>query len=526
MAIIDNFFAMLGFQRASDAAAETIVKTVVVREDSSFVNDVTNFGTAGDKSAHSRPNTAQTPLRDNELMALYRFNPYAKKGVDWLPDQSVRKGWLVRDDRNDNPGRSVMEQTDKDLCVHKNFADADRWARLYGGALIIMVTDDELDSDFEALEDGDELNMALAGEWARKPLDLDKVRKVLNLLVVDRREYTVLEWDGDLRSKDYRKPSVYQVMPRMTGAALVTSFEVHASRCIQFIGRERPEGDMSADYAGDSVLDSALEAIKGKSIMDNAGRIIGSEATLPVLKVAGLPAKGTAFSWDAFYARMTAIALGKSASNAVVLGADEEYVHHTTSLSGWGELDQTQKEAVACALDMPVTELFQVAPSGMNANDSAGESRKAQAVLAHQVKVFKPHLEKLYGVVYASKEGPTDGTVPERFAVEFRPIDAPDLKTAAEIDKLEAEADSIRIGDGVYTPKHVAKSRFANGENGLLPVDPEEAENDALRKQAMLIESMEAAAKSNGNDAQIEADEQGKQGRNRSQGDPQRQLEQ
>ena len=52
-------------------------------------------------------------------------------------------------------------------------------------------------------------------------------------------------------------------------------------------------------------------------------------------------------------------------------------------------------------------------------------------------------------------------TDPVKFV--FKPLDAPDMKTIAETHKIQAEADSKYIADGVLLPEEVRNSRFNGG---------------------------------------------------------------
>jgi hypothetical protein len=78
----------------------------------------------------------------------------------------------------------------------------------------------------------------------------------------------------------------------------------------------------------------------------------------------------------------------------------------------------------------------------------------------------------VYEVLFAAKAGPTDGSVPGEWAVNFNPLDEPTEAEQAANRKLIGETDAIYIAAQVYTPEHVAESRF--GDKGyqteLLPV--------------------------------------------------------
>ena len=109
--------------------------TLVDRLDS-IANVLTGLGTSGDKGAQGRPDLTRRTLSFRELRCLYAFNGYAARFVDIVPDDATRKGWDVL---ADDGVVDVMEAEDKRLGLSSKVADAHRWARLDGGAALLLV---------------------------------------------------------------------------------------------------------------------------------------------------------------------------------------------------------------------------------------------------------------------------------------------------------------------------------------------------------------------------------------------------
>ena len=78
-----------------------------------------------------------------------------------------------------------------------------------------------------------------------------------------------------------------------------------------------------------------------------------------------------------------------------------------------------------------------------------------------------PALEKIAGLVFRAKTGPTGGVEPESWSFKFHPLWQLTEKEQAERNKAQAEADDLYIANGTTTPEEVAQSRFGGEEYSL-----------------------------------------------------------
>ena len=128
-----------------------------------YTNLLNKYGTAQDNSmAYSYE---QEPITaDMELVRLYEGNGLFSKIIDRPAEEAVKHG-LDIDYGDDSIAEYVEERLDE-LDFEEKFATAEKWARLYGGALIVMLCDD--------------------GGSLEEPLDYDKVRTIEELRVFER----------------------------------------------------------------------------------------------------------------------------------------------------------------------------------------------------------------------------------------------------------------------------------------------------------------------------------------------------
>ena len=96
-------------------------------------NLVTGMGTSRDKSSATQ--FVERILSDPELHAMYRDDWIAKKIVNIPAEDMVRKGrqWKAEDDQI-----TALENAEKALKVTAQLRKGQQWARLYGGAALIL----------------------------------------------------------------------------------------------------------------------------------------------------------------------------------------------------------------------------------------------------------------------------------------------------------------------------------------------------------------------------------------------------
>jgi phage-related protein (TIGR01555 family) len=445
--------------------------TALERRVDSFTNALTGFGTSGDRTTWGEPDVNRRPQSIEKLRAMVRFNGYAGRIVNFVALEATRKGWFVDDGTDDvDPFRD----DDRRLGTLAAFGEADRTARGKGGAVILLVTDDVKIGDFRALE---------------RPLRMGAQVKALQVFE-PHVEAMCIEWDGDPYSANYRKPLIWHITPLTPAIGLVVGARVHASRTIYVDGADvdRVTRLQNSGF-GDSVLEGCYDAIRNKTTHDNGGAILSTELHTNVLKLSNLANLSVSDQADLLWTRLKAMAQSVSMLNTILVGRDEEYTTRAANVTGFADLNEAAKEALATAAGMPMTVLFGTNPGGLGNNDTTGREALDKFIAGHQeARLREPsRVPRLYAA---------RGGEPKSWRVEFRPLDEPSGKELAEIEEINARSDSTRIGDQVLTPAHVAKSRYGKkGYGPILPVDnPDEASEQAKQAEEAAHEAAELAA--------------------------------
>lgn len=465
----------------------------------SIINYISGQGGPYDKGAAGEVDIARQPLDRASLTSLYRFNGFAARYIDLVPDEATRKGWRCEDRSPDaDPGADPMKDETERLEVVAKFSAALKMARLYGGALILMITDERPDPKLGPLRNpSDQLS---------RPLDPARLIAVRNLIVLDRYEATPATWESDVRSPRFGLPRTWHVSPNTNAISMgLNGVAVHHTRMLYFPGRRVPSS-IRVQNGGfdDSVLEGAWDQIRNKTSIDQACATFAQQLNYGVITTDASGVK-VGDQADYFAMRMRLIAEGRSALNLIVLSKDEKFESQSAPVTGIDQLNANAKESLAAVTGTPQTVIFGEAPGGLNTDGESHRNLLANLVAAYQQGYIRGPLVYLYVLCYAASEGPTAGVEPAKWTLVFEPLDELTEAETAAIRKTIAETDAIYVANGIVTAEHVAASRFSGAgyREEMLPVPTAEstgalgdpiAEAQAIMARARAVLAGEAEA--------------------------------
>ncbi len=376
-----------------------------------------------------------------QLEAMYAESWLAAKIVDAVAEDMTRAWRQVMFDDDTATARDsqmAVETEERRLSVPDAAQRALKWARLYGGSVVLL-----------AMRDGRH----------DQPLDVERVRRgdLQRLIVFDR---TQVQHDGrrfveDLASIHFGEPEAYQL------TAAGRRIELHHTRCLRFEGRVLPPGLSrgSAGWGG-SVLQPIFEAIRDKdSAMAGVSTMV-AEANVDVISTPGLADILSTERGEAIVTRrIAATALLKSIQRVLVLDGEEKYDRKPVSFAGLPEIIDRFALDVCGAADIPATRLFGRAPAGLNATGEADLQLYYDRISALQHGQLSRQMDRLDEVLLRS----VFGSKPADFRYEWRPLREMSEAERATVQKMRADTDAIYLDKGVVTEGLVARELKERG---------------------------------------------------------------
>lgn len=386
-----------------------------------LVNIASGLGTAKSKRSHSQWKYDVTDWAS--LDAMYQSNWIARAIVDeWASDavrewRSIKSGWSEE-----------IESVEKELCVKQHVQEAISWARLYGGAGIVMLTNQDLE----------------------KPLQLSKIKKgdLESLLVFDRYDLTpagsVDSWD--LLSANYMRPEYYT----LAGG----SQRIHRSHIAFFNGAKLPKRQARINFGwGDSELRRCIEEIN--DMVSSKGGIaeLMQEANIDVVTRTGLTDELTTDQDDSIIKRYELFSLMKSTINMALLDGDEKLDRQTLNLSGVAPILETFMVWIAGAARMPVTKIFGTSASGLNATGEGDRKNYYDAVRSNQNSDLTISMRQLDEVLVRS----ATGEFPNDYDYQWNPLEQLDGVQVAQAQLLSMQKHSIALQSNLATRSQIMR---------------------------------------------------------------------
>lgn len=407
-----------------------------------LANVLSGLGVEGqDKSMSSRP-APHLPLSRVELGDLYESDDVARRIVDAVPADCTRRGWEVQVDTGDDvadPFSPLWE----DVNLAGAMEEADAWARLYGGAAVILGVDDgTLD--------------------ATEPVDASRFRGLRFAMAVDRHELMPAAWQMDPALPGFGLPSMYTLSLRDGRMAPESMRTIHASRVMRFEGARLPrERRALQDYWGAPVLDAVWTVLQAYSAALQGMAHIAHEYELKVLGVKDLRGMaGTEGGRQKIMERVILFRQGLGIAKLAMIDADGETLSRmSASVAGLADLYDRFAMALAGAADMPMSRLFGQGPSGFAADDVAGARWYYDRVAARQRRQYAPHLRRLAQLYVDGRvvDVPADASI----TIAFRPLAEPTDKERAETRHTDAQADEIHWRLGAIDEIEVRTSAYS-----------------------------------------------------------------
>ena len=391
------------------------------------------------------------PFNPALLTSLYRESWIAKRIID-MPGEDMTRGWytLPLEEKQMEELRALESRHD----IRREITDGIRWARLYGGAVALMVID------------GHEGFLA-------EPLDPDTVMpgSFCGLLVRDRLGVTPSpELEDDLNDPDFGYPMYYDLQAEAGAPGDRAFLRVHHSRVLRFTGRDLPRAEEAAEqYWGASELEHIWEELQKRNATSaNIAQLV-FQANITTLRMGDfgeILAMGTDQQRRRVLEALEQENALRTSFGLQLLSAGDTMENHPYSFAGLSQVYEAFMLDMAGAAGIPATRLFGRSPQGMNATGESDLKNYYELITAMQERHLRPALEKLLPVMAVSLWG----EMPEAPEISFpslMPVSPPE---EAEVQAKQAETLACLTRAGLMTPQE-ARARLT--DLGILRPGPD-----------------------------------------------------
>ena len=415
-------------------------------------NVLIGMGTGRDKSQYTKT-TATVFLPQEELENLYgEWLP--SRIVDIYADQATRKGFKVLFGGEGVRAEEVqgIEQVIEDLFILENLNLAAKNSRLYGGACLLLFIDD--------------------GRPAYMPVDKRNIRRIEDIECLDRWQIAPVINEENLY--DYSKATYYQIISGDLISQPQLSY-IHKDRILRFDGDWLPYRVRQRNYGwGMSSLQTVYDSFKHYWTGLNSAATLLTEFDIFVHKVRGLAAMLAAGKESSIRDRLQVNDMSKSIYRGYAIDAEKEELEFISrNFGGIGEILEKLRVDIIGASKIPHTVLFGESPGGLGSTGRSEERDFAKTLADYQSVHFKRPIKQLMELIMLSKEGPTQGKLPESWRISFNPLFELNEREMADVRARVAAVDGRYIQLGVLSPKEVADARYGGSEWSMeLTLDP------------------------------------------------------
>lgn len=385
---------------------------------------------------------------DIKLTELYIGNGLFAKIIDRPSEDAIAKGFDLSD-LGEDIEKKVLKKLDK-LDFHAVLSTAEKWSRLYGGSIGVMICND--------------------GRGLEEPFDIRSFESIEEIRVFERAvvqpDFSSLFASAYLNQSeiDERKsgqPMYYDVY------SMYGSFRVHYSRCLVFKNGELPEKNTLGSYQffGVPVYERIKDAMRETITAHHDGSKLLERSVLGVYKMKGLAQLlATDEGEDKAIKRMQVIDMARNIINSIAIDADgEDYQYINASMSGASDLIDRTCNMLSAVTDIPQTILFGKDPAGEDSTGDNDRDNYFQLLNRIQTRDYRRPTEKVVNLVLAelARSGKIEKEIPD-YSIKFAPLkqlseeeQANVESTKANSDKTKAETANIYVGMQALDPSEV-----------------------------------------------------------------------
>jgi len=412
------------------------------------VSQLLNLNSALGGAQLSKKNTLYYNLRwdfisndRNLLSQVYVEHGIVQTLVDQPVDDAFRSGYKII------TGQLSPEEIDKLYgYMKKNYVIAElmqaiKWSRLYGGAAVMIVTNQNPATPFtiESIKDSSKLLFKSVDMWEL---------------------YTSGHIVGEGYHMDDKAPEFYNYY----------GVRVHSSRVLRIEGKQAPSLVRPRLRGwGMSELERLVRSLNQYLKNQDVVFELLDEAKIDVFKIKGFNTSLLTNSGSASVAtRIQNANMIKNYNNALTMDIADEYEQKSIAFTGLAEMLVQIRQGIAADLKMPVTKLFGISSAGFSSGEDEIENYNSMVegeirnkVENHVVELLKICSQKLFGLI------------PEDLEIEFESLRIMSSKDEEEVKTSEFNRVMAAYSSGLIDDLEAKESL---NKEALLPIEINDAQ--------------------------------------------------
>lgn len=376
------------------------------------------------------------------LSEIYVEHGIVQTLVDVPVDDAFRGGIDIKSDQlSEEEIQDLIQFADRE-GVLKNFIQAQKWMRLFGGSAILLINNDKPETPLtpEDLEQDSEIHFKAVDQW---------------------------ELYYGLKSEGYQEGDWLAKEPEFFN---YYGHKVHKSRVIPMVGKMAPSLIRSKLRGwGVSVLETVIRSYNQYLKSVNLSFEVLDEFKVDVFKIDGLNnALMSPGGSDKVMKRIQMANLQKNYQDSIAMDAKDDYASKQLSFSGLAEIMREIRMQIAADLRMPLTKLFGISASGFNSGEDDIENYNAMIESEIRTKV-KYDLVRVLEICCQIKFG----HMPDDLKIEFKPLRILTAEQEETVKNQKLQRILSCQQAGFMTAKEAKQA--INKEN-LLPVKIDESD--------------------------------------------------
>ena len=376
------------------------------------------------------------------LSEIYVEHGIVQTLVDVPVDDAFRGGIDIKSDQlSEEEVQDLIQYVEREGII-RQFIQAQKWMRLFGGGAILIINNDKPDTPL-------------------KPEDLEEESEI-HFKAVDLWElYFGLRTEGIMEA-DFvpKEPEFFNYYGR----------RIHKSRVIPMVGKVAPSLiRLKLRGWGVSVLETVIRSYNQYLKSVNLSFEVLDEFKVDVFKIDGLNnALMSPGGSDKVLKRIQMANMQKNYQDSIAMDSKDDYASKQLSFSGLAEIMREIRMQIAADLRMPLTKLFGISASGFNSGEDDIENYNAMIESEIRSKV-KFDLVRVLEICCQIKFG----HIPDDLKIEFKPLRILTAEQEETVKNQKLQRILSCQQAGFMTAKEAKQA--INKEN-LLPVKIDESD--------------------------------------------------